>query len=136
MGTSLGALILKELEAMLHSTRCSPASARLAADRAEGCAWLAGGQQVAYWDSTDGQAIRVLDEPCRLTTLAVHPGGQLLAVGGADGIIRLLDYDEGGVAVAPVGVAHCRICVSSVGATCMKCILCSKAWHASLAAAH
>lgn len=72
---------------------------------------------MAYWDALDGQAIRVLDEPCRLTTLAVHPGGQLLAVGGADGVIRLLDYDEGGVTGARrkgCCVGHHIVCMGSV----------------------
>lgn len=57
--------------------------------------WAAGGQQLTYSDALDGQAIRVLDAPCRLATLAVHEGGELLATGGEDGVIRLLNYDEG-----------------------------------------
>ena len=37
----------------------------------------------------------MLDAPCRLAALAVHEGGALLATGDADGVIRLLNYDEG-----------------------------------------
>lgn len=55
----------------------------------------AGAQQVTYWDALDGQAIRVLDAACRLAALAVHPGGELLAAGGEDRVVRLLNYDEG-----------------------------------------
>ena len=57
--------------------------------------WVAGGRQVTYSDALDGQAIRVVDAPCRLATLAMHEGGELLAVGGEDGVICLLNYDEG-----------------------------------------
>ena len=62
----------------------------------QGCAFgAAGGQQLTYSDALDGQAIRVLDAPCRLAVLAVHEAGTLLATGGEDGVIRLLNYDEG-----------------------------------------
>ncbi|KAK9842095.1 hypothetical protein WJX81_008204 [Elliptochloris bilobata] len=77
-----------------------------------------GGGQVTYWDAADGQAIRVLDAPCRLAALAVHAGGELLATGGEDGVIRLLNYDEGDVRATCVGhnAAITRLCFAPEGA--------------------
>ena len=56
---------------------------------------------MTYWDALDGQAIRVLDAACRLAALVVHPGGELLAAGGEDRVVRLLNYDEGAPAALP-----------------------------------
>ena len=77
---------------------------------------------MTYWDALDGQAIRVLDAACRLAALAVHPGGELLATGGEDRVVRLLNYDEGApaaLAAAPLfentnSCAHNRMLSASL----------------------
>jgi len=90
------------------------ARAALTCDRSPLRRGAAGGPQLAYWDALDGQAIRVLAAPCRLGALAVHAGGELLAAGGEDGVIRLHNYDEGArrPAQSPLHILLC------LGAAC------------------
>ena len=50
-----------------------------------------------YWDCHTGEAIRELEgsQSGAILCTAVHPGGQYLASGAADGQVRLWLYDEG-----------------------------------------
>lgn len=51
----------------------------------------------------------MLDALCRLVALAVHEGGELLATGGEDGVIWLLNYDEGAHLQPPARSPEARI---------------------------
>merc|ERR1719386_194736 len=54
-------------------------------------------RKVAYWDTFDGQAIRVLEgsEEGELCTLSISRSGSNFVSGGQDRLLKLWDYDEG-----------------------------------------
>jgi WD40 repeat protein len=74
-------------------------------------------RKIAYWDTFDGQAIRVLEgsEEGELCTLSMSQSGQTFCSGGQDRLLKVWDYDQGmckylgighsgmitGVAIAP-----------------------------------
>jgi len=63
-------------------------------------------RKVAYWDTFDGQAIRVLEgsDEGELTTLAISQSGSHYVSGGEERLVKLWDYDKG---VAEfIGVGH------------------------------
>merc|ERR1719263_831386 len=63
-------------------------------------------RKITYWDTFDGQAIRVLEgsEEGELTSLAISNSGSHLVSGGEDRLLKLWDYDEG--LCKFVGVGH------------------------------
>merc|ERR1739847_231370 len=63
-------------------------------------------RKIAYWDTFDGQAIRVLEgsEECELSTLSISSSGSNFVSGGQDRLLKLWDYDEG--VCKYVGVGH------------------------------
>ncbi|CAL8460541.1 g70 [Coccomyxa elongata] len=73
-------------------------------------------RKLMYWDCYTGEAIRELKGSANeaILSAAVHPGGRILASGGADRVVKLWRYDEGDCCA--VGNAHtgevCR-CVFS-----------------------
>jgi len=54
-------------------------------------------RKITYWDSFDGQAIRILDgsESAALNALAISADGAALVSGGVDKDVKLWGYDEG-----------------------------------------
>jgi len=54
-------------------------------------------RKIAYWDTFDGQAIRVLEgsEEGELCTLSISRSGSNFVSGGQDRLLKLWDYDEG-----------------------------------------
>merc|ERR1712190_218471 len=62
--------------------------------------------KIAYWDTFDGQAIRVLEgsEDGALTTLTISKSGSHYVSGGEERLIKLWDYDEG--ICKSIGVGH------------------------------
>jgi WD40 repeat protein len=54
-------------------------------------------RKVAYWDTFDGQAIRVLEasEEGEVTTLSISKSGSHYVSGGEERLLKLWDYDEG-----------------------------------------
>lgn len=62
--------------------------------------------KIAYWDTFDGQAIRVLEgsEDGALTTLTISKSGSHYLSGGEERLIKLWDYDEG--VCKNIGVGH------------------------------
>jgi len=54
-------------------------------------------RKIAYWDTFDGQAIRVLEasDEGELTTLSMSASGSHYVSGGQDRLLKLWDYDEG-----------------------------------------
>jgi WD40 repeat protein len=63
-------------------------------------------RKVTYWDTYDGQAIRVLEgsEEGELATLSISKSGSHYVSGGEDRLLKLWDYDEG--VCKYVGVGH------------------------------
>merc|ERR1712072_1369559 len=63
-------------------------------------------RKIAYWDTFDGQAIRVLEgsEEGELTTLSIAKNGAYYVSGGGERLLKLWDY-EGGVCKY-IGVGH------------------------------
>jgi len=69
-------------------------------------------RKVGYWDTFDGQAIRMLEgsEDGELTTLSISKSGSHYVSGGEERLLKLWDYDEG--VCKAIGVGH------SGGITC------------------
>merc|ERR1719169_206634 len=63
-------------------------------------------RKIAYWDTFDGQAIRVLEgsEEGELTSLAISKSGSHYVSGGEERLVKLWDYDQG--VCQYVGVGH------------------------------
>jgi WD40 repeat protein len=63
-------------------------------------------RKIGYWDTFDGQAIRVLEgsEEGELTTLSISKSGSHYVSGGEDRLLKLWDYDEG--VCKHIGVGH------------------------------
>lgn len=63
-------------------------------------------RKVAYWDTFDGQAIRVLEgsEEGELSCMSMSQSGSHFVTGGQDRILKLWDYDQG--VCKYVGVGH------------------------------
>merc|ERR1712039_1033777 len=63
-------------------------------------------RKIGYWDTFDGQAIRVLEgsEEGELTTLSISKSGSHYVSGGEDRLLKLWDYDEG--VCKYIGVGH------------------------------
>eukprot|EP00439_Symbiodinium_sp_Y106_P012396 s6154_g1.t2 len=63
-------------------------------------------RKVAYWDTFDGQAIRVLEgsEEGELATLSVSKSGSHYVSGGEERLLKLWDYDKG--VSEYIGVGH------------------------------
>merc|ERR1711937_584309 len=63
-------------------------------------------RKITYWDTFDGQAIRVLEgsEEGELSTLSISKNGSNFVSGGQDRLLKLWDYDEG--VCKYVGVGH------------------------------
>lgn len=63
-------------------------------------------RKVAYWDTFDGQAIRVLEasEEGELCTLAISKSGSHYITAGEERLVKLWDYDEG--VCKYIGVGH------------------------------
>jgi len=63
-------------------------------------------RKVAYWDTFDGQAIRVLEasEEGELTTLSISQSGSHYVSGGEERLLKLWDYDKG--VAEYIGVGH------------------------------
>jgi len=69
-------------------------------------------RKVAYWDTFDGQAIRMLEgsDEGELSTLSISKSGSHYVSGGEERLLKLWDYDEG--VCKAIGVGH------SGGITC------------------
>jgi len=63
-------------------------------------------RKITYWDTFDGQAIRVLEgsDEGELSTLSISKSGSNFCSGGHDRLLKLWDYDEG--VCKYVGVGH------------------------------
>jgi len=63
-------------------------------------------RKITYWDTYDGQAIRVLEgsEEGEITTLSISQSGSHYVSGGEDRLVKLWDYEEG--ICKYVGVGH------------------------------
>jgi len=63
-------------------------------------------RKVAYWDTFDGQAIRVLEasEEGEISTLSISKSGSHYVSGGEERLLKLWDYDEG--VCKYIGVGH------------------------------
>jgi WD40 repeat protein len=63
-------------------------------------------RKITYWDTFDGQAIRVLQgsDEAEMSTLSISRSGSHFVSGGKDRILKLWDYDEG--VCKYVGVGH------------------------------
>lgn len=63
-------------------------------------------RKIGYWDTFDGQAIRVLEgsEEGELTSLSISQSGSHYVSGGEERLIKLWDYDEG--VCKYIGVGH------------------------------
>jgi WD40 repeat protein len=63
-------------------------------------------RKVAYWDTFDGQAIRVLEasEEGEVCTLSISKSGSHYVSGGEERLLKLWDYDEG--VCKYIGVGH------------------------------
>lgn len=63
-------------------------------------------RKIAYWDTFDGQAIRVLEgsEEGELTTISISKSGSHYVSGGEERLLKLWDYDEG--VCKCLGVGH------------------------------
>jgi len=63
-------------------------------------------RKVGYWDTFDGQAIRVLEasDEGELTTLSISRSGSHYVSGGEERLLKLWDYDEG--VCKYIGVGH------------------------------
>lgn len=62
-------------------------------------------RKITYWDTFDGQAIRMLDgsEDGEVNTLAITAAGEHFASGGEDQVVKLWSYDEGVVLYRGIG---------------------------------
>lgn len=62
-------------------------------------------RKITYWDTFDGQAIRMLDgsEDGEVNTLAINKEGNHFASGGEDQVVKLWSYDEGVVLYEGIG---------------------------------
>jgi WD40 repeat protein len=62
-------------------------------------------RKVTYWDTFDGQAIRMLDgsEEGEVNALAINKEGNHFASGGEDQVVKLWSYDEGVVLYEGIG---------------------------------
>lgn len=62
-------------------------------------------RKITYWDTFDGQAIRMLDgsEDGEVNALAITEQGEHFASGGEDQVLRIWSYDEGNVIYTGVG---------------------------------
>jgi len=63
-------------------------------------------RKIAYWDTFDGQAIRVLEgsEESEVTTLSISKSGSHFVSGGEERLLKLWDYEEG--VCKYLGVGH------------------------------
>merc|ERR1712061_728663 len=63
-------------------------------------------RKIGYWDTFDGQAIRVLEgsEEGELSTLSISKSGSYYVSGGEERLLKLWDYDEG--VCKCIGVGH------------------------------
>jgi len=63
-------------------------------------------RKIAYWDTFDGQAIRVLEgsDEGELGTLSISKSGSHFVSGGQDRLLKLWDYDEG--VCKHIGIGH------------------------------
>lgn len=63
-------------------------------------------RKVAYWDTFDGQAIRVLEgsDEGELTCMSISQSGSHIVSGGEERLLKLWDYDEG--VCKYIGVGH------------------------------
>jgi len=70
-------------------------------------------RKIAYWDTFDGQAIRVLEgsDEGELCSLAISKSGQTFCSGGQDRLLKVWDYDQG--MCKYLGIGHSGI-ISSV----------------------
>jgi len=69
-------------------------------------------RKVGYWDTFDGQAIRMLEgsDEGELTTLSMSNSGSHYVSGGEERLVKLWDYDEGvckGIGVGHSGAITC-----------------------------
>ncbi|OMJ85317.1 hypothetical protein SteCoe_13415 [Stentor coeruleus] len=62
-------------------------------------------RKITYWDTFDGQAIRMLDgsEEGEVNALAINKEGNVFASGGEDQVVKLWSYDEGVVLYEGIG---------------------------------
>ena len=62
-------------------------------------------RKITYWDTFDGQAIRMLDgsEEGEVNTLAINREGNHFASGGEDQVVKVWSYDEGVVLFEGIG---------------------------------
>jgi len=63
-------------------------------------------RKVGYWDTFDGQAIRVLEgsDEGELSTISISKSGSHYVTGGEERLLKLWDYDEG--VCKYIGVGH------------------------------
>mmetsp|Transcript_43167 Transcript_43167/g.134230 ORF Transcript_43167/g.134230 Transcript_43167/m.134230 type:complete len:350 (+) Transcript_43167:874-1923(+) len=71
-------------------------------------------RKIAYWDTFDGQAIRVLEgsEEGELVTLSISASGSHYVSGGQERLLKLWDYDEGVCKYIGVGHSGSITCVA------------------------
>jgi len=71
-------------------------------------------RKVAYWDTFDGQAIRVLEasDEGELVTLSISASGSHYVSGGEERLLKLWDYDEGICKYIGVGHSGSITCVA------------------------
>ena len=62
-------------------------------------------RKITYWDTFDGQAIRMLDgsDEGEVNTLAINREGNHFASGGEDQVVKVWSYDEGVVLYEGIG---------------------------------
>jgi WD40 repeat protein len=66
--------------------------------------------QITYWDSSDCNAIRIMDGSSEeVRSLAIEPDGKFFVSGSNDKLVKLWDYDEG--TLRAVGTLHLAVCV-------------------------
>jgi len=70
-------------------------------------------RKISYWDTFDGQAIRVLEgsDDGELCCLAISKSGQTFCSGGQDRLLKVWDYDQG--MCKYLGIGHSGV-ISSV----------------------
>jgi len=66
-------------------------------------------RKIAYWDTFDGQAIRVLEgsEEGELCTLSISKSGKSVCSGGQDRLLKVWDYELG--TCKNLGIGHSGI---------------------------
>lgn len=69
-------------------------------------------RKIAYWDTFDGQAIRVLEgsEEGELTSLSISKSGSHYVSAGGERLVKLWDYDAG--VCSHIGVGHSGLITS------------------------